>query len=154
MPSATLYANVRRRHLLYVGCRISPGAPVTRLRFVTNAKRPKARTQNYQLALMLAFQLPNAMDILLSSLRLFSSGFNQELPAAIELAMPVSLCIVTAGLFQPALIVLHRTKRSAVALAFGSSRIYPEKVGIDIGVESELIQPQRRFFPSPLTAFR
>jgi hypothetical protein len=39
-------------------------------------------------------------------------------------------------------------------VAFLSPSLYSGNVGIDIGIESELIQPQQRFFPSPLTAFR
>jgi hypothetical protein len=39
-------------------------------------------------------------------------------------------------------------------MAFPSPSLYSEDVGIDIGIESELIQPQQRSFPSPLTAFR
>ena len=60
----------------------------------------------------------------------------------------------TSWPFEPVFSVLHITKWRSPAMAFPSPSLYSGNVGIDIGIESELIQPQRRFFLSPLTAFR
>jgi hypothetical protein len=55
--------------------------------------------------------------------------------------------------FRTPLLVLHITTSMSLVVAFALLALYSERVGIEIGIESDLIQPQRSFH-SPLTASR
>jgi hypothetical protein len=100
---------------------------------------------------------------LIASVLLEDSGhFVPDLAVVIARALSFNTSLIcrtaTAGIWmpfrKPALPVLHITNWSSIAVAFPSPSQYSEEVGIDIGIESELIQPKRRLFHSPLTAFR
>src|ERR1039458_8035587 len=57
-------------------------------------------------------------------------------------------------IFGSSVFVLGITKLSVWRWLFHRTRCKSEQVGIDIRIEPDLIQPKRRFFHSPLTAFR